>query len=81
MQRLSIVSLTLLALVGSAELLRTGASAGVVAFLARTLVAEGDGVSIVRSFPGNTGPGWKDSIDVAGAVGPRHVVSFDFRLK
>jgi hypothetical protein len=32
---------------------------------------------VVLSFPGNKGPGWKDSIDVAGAVGPRHVVSFD----
>jgi hypothetical protein len=32
---------------------------------------------VVRSFPGNKGPGWKDSIDVAGAVGPRHVVGFD----
>src|SRR5262245_66302825 len=32
---------------------------------------------VVLSFPGNKGPGWKQSIDVAGAVGPRHVVSFD----
>src|SRR5262245_4722809 len=32
---------------------------------------------VVLSFPGNKGPGWKDSIDVAGAVGPRHVVGFD----
>jgi hypothetical protein len=35
------------------------------------------GVRIVRSSPGNKGPGWKDSIDVAGAVGPRHVVDLD----
>jgi len=58
-------------------LLSTGASAGVVAFLARTLLAVGEDVRIVRSFPGNKGPGWKESIDVAGAVGPRHVVDFD----
>src|SRR5262249_53677877 len=55
----------------------TSASTGDVAFLARTLLAVGDDVRIVRSFPGNKGPGWKDSIDVAGAVGPRHVVDFD----
>jgi hypothetical protein len=55
----------------------TEATAGVVALLARTLLAVADDVSIVRSFPGNKGPGWKDSIDVAGAVGPRHVVDFD----
>src|SRR5262245_55651061 len=55
----------------------TGASANEVAVLARTLLAVGDDVRIVRSFPGNKGPGWKDSIDVAGAVGPRHVVDFD----
>src|SRR6516164_6574868 len=55
----------------------TGAPAGDVAFLARALLAVGDGVRVVRSFPGNKGPGWKDSIDVAGAVGPRHVVDFD----
>src|SRR5262249_31295190 len=77
MEGASIVSVGVVALVVSAELLSTGASAGVVAFLARTLLAEGDDVRIVRSFPGNKGPGWKDSIDVAGAVGPRHVVSFD----
>src|SRR5262249_55451350 len=77
LKRAAIVSLALGALVSSAELLRTGASAGVESVLARTLLAEGDGVRIVRSFPGNKGPGWKDSIDVAGAVGPRHVVSFD----
>ncbi|GIX04575.1 MAG: hypothetical protein KatS3mg114_0444 [Planctomycetaceae bacterium] len=35
------------------------------------------GVIIVTSFLGNKGPGWKDSIDVAGAVGPRHIVGFD----
>jgi hypothetical protein len=55
----------------------TGATGDVVALLARTLLAVGDDVRIIRSFPGNKGPGWKDSIDVAGAVGPRHVVSFD----
>lgn len=36
-----------------------------------------EGASVIHSFPGDKGPGWKDSIDVAGAVGPHHVVSFD----
>lgn len=35
------------------------------------------GIEIVRSFPANKGPGWKQSIDIAGAVGPDHVVDFD----
>lgn len=34
-------------------------------------------VIVDRSFPGNMGPGWKPSIDVAGAVGAEHVVDFD----
>lgn len=34
-------------------------------------------ITVVRSFPGNKGPGWKETIDVAGAVGPEHVVDFD----
>src|SRR5262249_50009365 len=55
----------------------TGATGGVVALLAPALVAAGRGVRGVRSVRGNKGPGWKDSIDVAGAVGPSHVVSFD----
>lgn len=37
----------------------------------------GEGVTVVTAFPGNQGPGWKSSIDAAGAVGPRHVVAFD----
>jgi hypothetical protein len=36
-----------------------------------------DEIQVVRWFPCNKGPGWKDSIDVAGAVGPQHVVGFD----
>ena len=36
-----------------------------------------DDIDVVRSFPANKGPGWKSSIDVAGAVGPLHVVDFD----
>ena len=45
---------------------------------AATAIVRGDsGVAIVRSFPGNKGPGWKQTIDVAGAVGPDHVVDFD----
>lgn len=35
------------------------------------------GITVERTFPGNKGPGWKQSIDVAGAVGPKHVVDFD----
>jgi hypothetical protein len=61
MLRKSIGSLALVALVGSTV----------------GLSAVGDGVRIVRSFPRNKGPGWKQSIDVGGAVGPRHVVDFD----
>jgi hypothetical protein len=79
-----LVPIALVPLIGSVvgftharPLLSTGASAGAVAVLARALSAVGDDVSLVRSFPGNKGPGWKDSIDVAGAVGPRHVVSVD----
>lgn len=34
-------------------------------------------VNVAQSFPANKGPGWKSSIDVAGAVGPEHVVDFD----
>ncbi|MCA8989288.1 MAG: hypothetical protein KDA78_16690 [Planctomycetaceae bacterium] len=34
-------------------------------------------VTVLRSFPGNKGTGWKQTIDVAGAVGPAHVVDFD----
>ena len=49
----------------------------VLAALAGAEPAAGDEIAIVRSFPGNKGPGWKASIDVAGAVGPRHVVDFD----
>lgn len=36
-----------------------------------------DDVIVVTTFPGNKGPGWKQTIDVAGAVGPNHVVDFD----
>ncbi len=34
-------------------------------------------VTVVTTFPANKGPGWKQTIDVAGAVGPKHVVDFD----
>ena len=34
-------------------------------------------VTVVKAYPANKGPGWKSSIDVAGAVGPKHVVDFD----
>ena len=30
-----------------------------------------------QSLPGRRSTGWKSSIDVAGAVGPQHVVDFD----
>jgi hypothetical protein len=35
------------------------------------------GVTIVTTFPGDTGPGPKDVPDNSGAVGPGHVVDFD----
>jgi len=34
-------------------------------------------VTVVTTYPANKGPGWKQTIDVAGAVGPKHVVDFD----
>src|SRR5512136_1660326 len=45
--------------------------------LAQTARAVAAGVTVVTAFPGNEGPGWKQTIDVAGAVGPKHVVDFD----
>src|SRR5262245_44762998 len=54
-----------------------GANVYVEAILNCTIRAMGDVVSIIRSFAGNMGPGWKPSIDAAGAVGPKHVVDFD----
>ncbi len=34
-------------------------------------------VTIVTAYAANKGPGWKQTIDVAGAVGPKHVVDFE----
>jgi hypothetical protein len=34
------------------------------------------GVTILTTFPGDTGPGPKDAPDNSGAVGPNHVVDF-----
>jgi predicted TIM-barrel fold metal-dependent hydrolase len=34
------------------------------------------GLTVVRSFPGDSGPGPKDNPDNSGAVGPDHVVDF-----
>jgi hypothetical protein len=34
------------------------------------------GVTVVTTFPGDTGPGPKDAPDNSGAVGPNHVVDF-----
>lgn len=34
-------------------------------------------VAVVTAYPANQGPGWKQTTDVAGAVGPKHVVDFD----
>jgi hypothetical protein len=48
-----------------------------MAMLAWPALVFSAGVTVVTSFPGNKGPGWKSSIDAAGAVGPRHVVAFD----
>src|SRR5262249_18412694 len=67
MNRPSIVLIAMLALVGAVVGQYAGGSESFT----------NDDVKIIRSFRGNKGPGWKDSIDVAGAVGPRHVVSLD----
>ncbi|HEY3281853.1 MAG TPA: hypothetical protein VGN26_06220 [Armatimonadota bacterium] len=32
---------------------------------------------IVSTFEGNRGPGWKQTADISGAVGPKHAVSLD----
>lgn len=45
--------------------------------LTQAVPASEKGVTVVTSYPGNLGPGWKETIDVAGAVGPQHVVDFD----
>lgn len=50
---------------------------GLIAIAFQPVGGHGGEVTVVTTFSGNKGPGWKDSIDVAGAVGPRHVVSFD----
>jgi hypothetical protein len=34
------------------------------------------GVTILTTFPGDTGPNWKDKPDTCGAAGPDHVVDF-----
>src|SRR6516225_2105398 len=34
------------------------------------------GVTVLTTFPGDTGPGPKDAPDNSGAVGPDHVVDF-----
>ena len=49
----------------------------VIIVSASAISAFAEDVAIVQTFLGNKGPGWKESIDVAGAVGPRQVVSFD----
>ncbi|MCA9213691.1 MAG: hypothetical protein KDB27_11525 [Planctomycetales bacterium] len=41
------------------------------------VTASAQDVAIVDSFSGNKGPGWKQTIDVAGSVGPDHLVDFD----
>lgn len=52
-------------------------SIALLAWVAMSMPVLADDVTIVKSFPGNKGPGWKQTIDVAGAVGPEHVVDFD----
>jgi hypothetical protein len=55
-----------------------------VAFLLLGLVLSGgtgipalaDGATILQSFPGPSGPGYKPCPDTTGAVGPHHVVDF-----
>jgi hypothetical protein len=73
MKNASIVSTAVIVLVGSA----VGLYAAESETFTGVAAASGDDVRIVHWFPGNKGPGWKQSVDVAGAVGPRHVVDFD----
>ena len=46
-------------------------------WLAEPAFAFAEHISVITAFPGNQGPGWKSSIDAAGAVGPKHAVAFD----
>ena len=45
--------------------------------VARPAPALDTGVTVVTAFPANKGPGWKQTIDVAGAVGPQQAVDLD----
>lgn len=45
--------------------------------MAQAVPVVGADVTVVTAYPANKGPGWKQTIDVAGAVGPKHVVDFD----
>lgn len=48
----------------------------IVAFLALTMVAWAEDVTVLRTFPGDAGPGPKPQPDNVGGVGPNHVVDF-----
>ncbi len=50
---------------------------GLLVMLAQTASSLAAGVTVVTAYSANRGPGWKQTIDVAGAVGPKHVVDFD----
>jgi hypothetical protein len=52
-------------------------SLGFLVMLGHTTPAFAGDVTVVTAYPANKGPGWKQTIDVAGAVGPKHVVDFD----
>ncbi len=49
----------------------------VLVMAGQSVAAFGAEVTVVKAYPANKGPGWKSSIDVAGAIGPQHVVDFD----
>src|SRR5512142_1091601 len=50
---------------------------GLLVMLAPTAPTVAAAVTVVTAYRANKGPGWKQTIDVAGAVGPKHVVDFD----
>ena len=50
---------------------------GLLVLVGQAVPALGAEVTVVTTYPANKGPGWKETIDVAGAVGPKHVVDFD----
>lgn len=48
-----------------------------LAMMAYAATLRAQDVTIVSTFEGDKGPSWKQTADISGAVGPKHVVDFD----